>query len=64
MNFFQSDDDTMRRPLPSEPLQKPGGDDSGPSKPKVSRPDTRQLLDRMKRVDPDQAKRYRQRSGQ
>ena len=65
MNFFQSDDETMRRPLPSEPLQKPGGDDSsGPSKPKVSRPDTRQLLDRMKRVDPDQAKRYRQRSGQ
>ena len=65
MNFFQSDDETMRRPLPSDPLQKPGGDpDSGPSKPKVSRPDTRQLLDRMKRVDPDQAKRYRQRSGQ
>ena len=65
MNFFQSDDDTLRRELPSEPLQKPGGDDSGsPSKPKVSRPDTRQLLDRMKRVDPDQAKRYRQRSGQ
>lgn len=66
MNIFQSDDGTLRRPLPSEPLQKPGGEDDsgGPSKPKVSRPNTRQLLERMKRVDPEQAKRYRQRSGE
>ena len=63
MNFAKADD-TMRRPLPSDPIQKPGGDDSGPSSPKVKRPDTRQLLERMKRVDPDQAKRYRQRSGE
>jgi hypothetical protein len=63
MNVFQADE-TMRRPLPADPIQKPGGDDSGPSAPKVKRPDTRQLLDRMKRVDPDQAKRYRQRSGE
>ena len=63
MNFFHADE-TLRRPLPSEPTEKPGGDGDGPSKPKVNRPDTRQLLDRMKRVDPDQAKRYRQRSGQ
>lgn len=57
-------DETLRRPLPSEPIQRPGGDDSGPSAPKVKRPDTRQLLERMKRVDPEQAKRYRQRSGE
>jgi hypothetical protein len=57
-------DETGRRQLPSEPLPKPGGDDSGPSAPKVKKPDTRQLLDRMKRVDPEQAKRYRQRSGE
>lgn len=57
-------DETLRRPLPNDPIQKPGGDDSGPSAPKVKRPDTRNLLDRMKRVDPEQAKRYRQRSGQ
>lgn len=66
MDIFRLNDETLRRPLPSEPLQKPGGDEDsgGPSKPKVSRPDTRQLLERMKRVDPEQAKRYRQRSGQ
>lgn len=64
MKFLQADD-TLRRPLPADPIQKPGGDDSGgPAAPKVKRPDTRQLLDRMKRVDPDQAKRYRQRSGE
>ncbi|HEY0072825.1 MAG TPA: ubiquitin-like protein UBact [Abditibacteriaceae bacterium] len=63
MNFFQADD-TTRRPLPSTPIERPGGDDSGPSAPKVKRPDNKQLLERMKRVDPEQAKRYRQRSGQ
>ncbi len=57
-------DETLRRPLPSEPIQRPGSEDGGPSAPTVKRPDTRQLLDRMKRVDPEQAKRYRQRSGQ
>ena len=63
MNFFQADE-SGRRQLPSDPMERPGGDDSGPSKPNVKRPDSKNLLDRMKRVDPDQAKRYRQRSGQ
>ncbi len=64
MNFLKADE-TVRRPLPATPIERPGGDDkSGPSAPKVQRPDTRHLLERMKRVDPDQAKRYRQRSGQ
>jgi hypothetical protein len=40
------------------------GDDTGPSRPNVDRPDRSDLLKRMKRVDPDQARRYRQRSGQ
>jgi hypothetical protein len=39
----------------------PGG---GPSSPKVDRPNVDDLLKRMKKVDPDQAKRYRQRTGQ
>jgi hypothetical protein len=32
--------------------------------PQVEKPDVGDLLKRMKRVDPDQAKRYRQRTGQ
>ena len=44
----------------------PGPDDEGggPSRPKVDRPDTRDLMKRMRRVDPNQARRYRQRTGE
>ena len=57
-------DDRLTRPIPTaDPLRKQG-DGDGPSKPDVKRPESRNILDRMKRVDPDQAKRYRQRSGQ
>jgi len=43
----------------------PGGSEpAGPSAPKVDKPDVKHLLERMKKVDPDQARRYRQRTGQ
>ena len=32
--------------------------------PKVDKPNTEELLKRMRKVDPDQARRYRQRTGQ
>jgi hypothetical protein len=48
-------------PAPWEPKQ--GGGD-GPKSPDVSKPDTNDLLKRMKKVDPNQSKRYRQRTGQ
>ena len=41
-----------------------GGDGAGPAAPKVEKPDVKNLLERMKKVDPDQARRYRQRTGQ
>jgi hypothetical protein len=41
-----------------------GGGGDGPSAPKVEKPNTEELLKRMRKVDPDQAKRYRQRTGQ
>lgn len=50
-------------PMTPEPTRKLG-DDSGPSAPKVERPNTNELLKRMRNVDPDRAKKYRQRSGQ
>lgn len=41
------------------------GDDGGPSKPDIGRPSKpNELLKRMRNVDPDQAKKYRQRSGE
>ena len=41
-----------------------GGGGEGPSAPKVDKPNTDELLERMRKVDPDQARRYRQRTGQ
>jgi hypothetical protein len=40
------------------------GDGGGPKSPDVSKPDTRDLLKKMRKVDPNQSKRYRQRTGQ
>ena len=39
-------------------------DNDGPKRQKVSRPDTQELLKRMRRVDKDQSRRYRQRTGE
>lgn len=54
-----------RRERPTKPLR-PGDDDDGggPSRPKVDRPETQDLMKRMRRVDPNQARRYRQRTGE
>lgn len=59
-----SGDERLQRPASRDTNPGPGGDDKGPTTPKVKRPETKNLMDRMKRVDPDQARRYRQRSGQ
>ena len=56
-------EERITRPTPASPDRKEG-DGGGPSKPDVKRPDTSDLLKRMKRVDPDAARRYRQRSGE
>lgn len=56
--------DRLTRPQGGEPERKMG-DDSGPTKPDIGRPKVpNELLKRMKKVDPDQAKKYRQRSGE
>jgi hypothetical protein len=58
--------DTDRLPKPGAPApERKSGDESGPSRPDIRKPDGgNELLKRMKKVDPDQAKRYRQRSGE
>ena len=55
-----------RAPRPKGPIDsgEDSNDESGPRRPKVDRPNTDDLLKRMKKVDPDQAKRNRQRTGQ
>ena len=59
-----TDGDRLTRPIPRDPERKLG-DESGPSAPDVRKPEGgNELLRRMKKIDPDQAKKYRQRSGQ
>lgn len=41
-----------------------GGGGGGPTTPKVEKPNVEELLKRMRKVDPEQARRYRQRTGQ
>ncbi len=48
---------------PSGPAPSGGGGD-GPKEPEVEKPNTEELLKRMRKVDPDQARRYRQRTGE
>lgn len=54
--------DRINRPV--DPWEKREGDDTGPRRPEVDRPDTGDLLRRMRRVDPNQSRRYRQRTGE
>lgn len=57
-------DDRQTRPITREPDKKLG-DESGPTKPDIKRPESgNELLKRMRKVDPEQAKKYRQRSGE
>ena len=58
--------ESARRTRPPAPAPGGGGDDEGegPSTPKVEKPITGDLLERMRKVDPDQARRYRQRTGE
>ena len=55
--------DQAQKNRPLAPGPGSGGGD-GPSSPKVDKPNVEELLKRMRKVDPDQAKRYRQRTGQ
>jgi hypothetical protein len=52
-----------RRERPLDPLQRPR-EEGDPKKPDVGSPEKENLLKRMRKVDPKQAERYRQRTGQ
>jgi hypothetical protein len=56
--------DRIQKPQPATPGPGGGGGGDSPRSPQVEKPNTEELLKRMRKVDPDQAKRYRQRTGQ
>jgi hypothetical protein len=48
-------------PMPKSPSPEEGG---GPRRPETGSPEQDRLMKRMRRVDPKQAERYRQRTGE
>ncbi|BFU95681.1 MAG: hypothetical protein NTNFB02_24030 [Nitrospira sp.] len=56
-----------RREGPVDPMPKgpdPSHEERGPRRPDTGSPETDNLMKRMRKVDPKQAERYRQRTGQ
>jgi len=55
-----------RKERPFDPMPKPTSpsEEGGPKRPDAGSPDKDRLMKRMKKVDPKQAERYRQRTGQ
>lgn len=55
-----------RRERPFDPVPKPDSPEegTGPRRPDPGSPDRDNLLKRMRKVDPKQAERYRQRTGE
>ena len=56
-----------RREAPGDPMPKPPSpseEGGGPRRPDAGSPDKDNLLKRMRKVDPKQAERYRQRTGE
>jgi hypothetical protein len=53
-----------QRPTSPAPWERKEVDQGGPRRPDTDAPDTKELLKKMRRVDPNQARRYRQRTGQ
>jgi hypothetical protein len=62
LNFFMPV--RIQKPVEPAPWGPKQGDGGGPRSPDISRPDTKDLLKKMRKVDPNQSKRYRQRTGQ
>ena len=62
LDFFMPE--RIQKPAEPTPWGPKQGDGGGPRSPDISRPDTKDLLKKMRKVDPNQSKRYRQRTGQ
>ena len=63
LDFFPMPE-RIQKPIEPVPWGPKQGDGGGPRSPDVSRPDTKDLLKKMRKVDPNLSKRYRQRTGQ
>jgi hypothetical protein len=56
--------DRIQKPTGPAPWEPKDAENDGPKSPDVKKPDTKSILERMRKVDPEQARRYKQRTGQ
>ncbi|WP_342346772.1 ubiquitin-like protein UBact [uncultured Nitrospira sp.] len=65
--YIQTGGGLERKERPVEPLSRPSGpgdQESGPKRPETDSPSRDNLMKRMRKVDPKQAEKYRQRTGE
>jgi len=67
LEYVQVGTGLERKERPVDPLSKPSGpgdQESGPKRPETDSPSRDNLMKRMRKVDPKQAEKYRQRTGE
>ena len=65
--YVQKVGELDRKERPVDPVSKPlgpGDQGSGPQRPETDSPSRENLMKRMRKVDPKQAEKYRQRTGE
>jgi len=66
-DYIQADEGLERKERSVDPLSRPSGPgdrDQGPKRPETDSPSRDNLMKRMRKVDPKQAEKYRQRTGE
>jgi hypothetical protein len=66
-DYLQAVGGLDRKERPVDPISKPSGpgdQGSGPKRPETDSPSRDNLMKRMRKVDPKQAEKYRQRTGE
>lgn len=65
--YVRASESLERKERPVDPLSRPygpGEQDRGPQRPETDSPSRDNLMKRMRKVDPKQAEKYRQRTGE
>jgi hypothetical protein len=66
-DYARASQSLERKERPVDPLSRPSGPgegDRGPKRPETDSPSRDNLMKRMRKVDPKQAEKYRQRTGE
>lgn len=62
--IIKTDEQQQKTPEPAPWSDGPKQSGPGPSRPNIDMPNTKRLLDKMKKIDKNASQRYKQRTGQ